>query len=182
MSFVPRTRVEMRRAPLMTWEPVGGFEPPTCRLQEIRPRTPSALAAPMARVIAPTALAALGLSSAAFHETFHADGRYWPVPITERRRSGLAQRRLHLLAPTQSHVARTIGWLRRFAVRAGCGAGSGRALSSGLYAQGSAAETVGRARPRRVADWRQRSSQASSSPSADEFPDPGASSSAIRRT
>jgi hypothetical protein len=172
----------MRRAPLMICEPASGFEPPTCRLQEIRPRTPSALAAPMARVIAPTALAALGLSSAPFHETFHADGRYWPVAITERRRSGLAHRRLHLLALTQSHVARTIGRLRRFAVRAGCGADSRRALSGGLYAQGSAAETVGRARPRRVADWRQRSSQASSSPSADEFPDPGASSSAIRRT
>ena len=40
----------------------------TCRLQEVRPRAPYVLAAPMAMVIALTALVALGLSGAPFHE------------------------------------------------------------------------------------------------------------------
>ena len=38
----------------------------------------------MAQVIARMALAALGLSDASFHETFHADGRQRPMAITER--------------------------------------------------------------------------------------------------
>jgi hypothetical protein len=38
----------------------------------------------MAQVIAPTALAALGLSGVSFHEPFHAEDRQRPVPITER--------------------------------------------------------------------------------------------------
>jgi hypothetical protein len=63
---------------------VSGIEPLTCRLQEVRPRAPWALAAPMAHVIALTALAALGLSRASFHETFHADGRQWSTAVTER--------------------------------------------------------------------------------------------------
>ena len=46
----------------------------TCRLKEARPRTPYALPAPMAHVIALTALAALGLPRAPFHETFHTRG------------------------------------------------------------------------------------------------------------
>src|SRR6185437_7527863 len=39
-------------APPLTWEPVSGIEPLTCRLQEVRSLAPGALAAPMARVIA----------------------------------------------------------------------------------------------------------------------------------
>ena len=46
----------------LSWEPVSGLEPSACRLQEIRPCAPYALAAPMAQVIALIALAALGLS------------------------------------------------------------------------------------------------------------------------
>jgi hypothetical protein len=46
----------------------------TCRLQEVRPQAPFALAALTAHVIARTALAALGFSRASFHEAFHADG------------------------------------------------------------------------------------------------------------
>jgi predicted acylesterase/phospholipase RssA len=46
----------------------------TCRLQEVRPPAPSALAAQMARAITRTALVALGLSGASFHKPFHADG------------------------------------------------------------------------------------------------------------
>jgi len=53
---------------------VSGIEPLTCRLQEVRPRAPSALAALTAHVIALIALAALGLPRAPFHETFYADG------------------------------------------------------------------------------------------------------------
>jgi len=57
-----------------TWEPVSGIEPLTCRLQEVWLRAAHALAAQMAREIARTALVALGLSGASFHEPFHADG------------------------------------------------------------------------------------------------------------
>ena len=57
----------------LTWEPVSGFEPLTCRLQVVRLRAPYVLAAPMARLIALAALVALGLSSAPFHEPFHAE-------------------------------------------------------------------------------------------------------------
>jgi hypothetical protein len=43
-----------------------------CRLQEVRPRAACALAASIAQVIALTALAALRLFGAPFHESFHA--------------------------------------------------------------------------------------------------------------
>ena len=50
----------------------------TCRLQEARPRAPCVLAAPMAHIIALTALAALGLSGTPFlHEPFHAERQAW---------------------------------------------------------------------------------------------------------
>jgi len=68
----------------LNWEPVSGFEPLACRLQEVRPRAPSALAAQMTRVIALTAPAALGLSGGWFHEPFHADGRQRSMIVTER--------------------------------------------------------------------------------------------------
>jgi hypothetical protein len=55
---------------MLNWEPVSGFEPLACRLQEVRPRAPCALAAQMARVIALTTLAALGLSDDSSHEPF----------------------------------------------------------------------------------------------------------------
>ena len=55
-------------------EPLSGFEPLTCRLQEVCSQAAHALAAPMAQAIALTAPAALGLSGASSHETFHADG------------------------------------------------------------------------------------------------------------
>jgi hypothetical protein len=48
-------------------EPVSRFEPLTCRLQEVRPRPPSALAAQITRVVALRALAAVGLSDTPFH-------------------------------------------------------------------------------------------------------------------
>ena len=57
----------------LTWEPVSGFEALTCRLQEVQPRAPSALAAWMAQVIAPMAPAALALFGGSSHEPFHAD-------------------------------------------------------------------------------------------------------------
>jgi hypothetical protein len=72
---------------------VSGFEPLTCRLQEVRPRAPSALAARMARVIALMTPAALGLSDATFHEPFHAFGGNWPMAVTERSDRKPPQRR-----------------------------------------------------------------------------------------
>jgi len=56
----------------------------TCRLQEVRPRVLSALAAPMAQVIAVTAPAALALFGVSFHESFHADSRQRPMTVTDR--------------------------------------------------------------------------------------------------
>ena len=62
--------------PSLTWEPVSGIEPLTCRLQEVRPPAPCALAARMTRVIASTALIALGLSGIVMsHEPFHGEQR-----------------------------------------------------------------------------------------------------------
>ena len=66
----------------LTWEPVSGIEPLTCRLQEVRPHAPYALAAPMAHVTASTALTALGLSGSPFHEPFHAGHRCRSVTLT----------------------------------------------------------------------------------------------------
>jgi len=74
----------------------SGSESITCRLQEVRPRAPCALAAPMTQPTALTALAALGLSGAPFHETFHADGRRRSVTVTERSDRNPPQRRRNL--------------------------------------------------------------------------------------
>jgi hypothetical protein len=74
---VPRSRWRRRLKLPVTWEPVSGFEPLACRLQEARPHAACALAAPMAHVNALTTLAALGLSGASFHEPFHADDGHW---------------------------------------------------------------------------------------------------------
>jgi hypothetical protein len=64
----------------LTWEPVSGIEPLTCRLQEVRPRALCALAARMARVITLKAPTALALFGASFHEPCHADGGQSPWP------------------------------------------------------------------------------------------------------
>ena len=47
---------------------MSGFEPLTCRLQEVRPDARCALAAPMTQLIALTAPTALGLLGAPVHE------------------------------------------------------------------------------------------------------------------
>ena len=65
-------------------ETVSGFEPLACRLQEVRPPAPGALAAPMTRIVALTALTALRLSGAPFHEPFHARGPHVGHPVTVR--------------------------------------------------------------------------------------------------
>jgi hypothetical protein len=91
-------RVEARCIPLLTWEPVSRFEPPTCRLQEVRPPAPRALAARMARVIALTAPPALGLSGASFREPFHADGGQRSMAVTERSDQNPPQRHRDLTA------------------------------------------------------------------------------------
>lgn len=84
VTFVPPAETSKGRLPPLTWEPVSGIEPLTCRLQEIRPRAPCALAARMARVIALTAPTALGLFCASSHEPSHADGGQESVIVTER--------------------------------------------------------------------------------------------------
>jgi hypothetical protein len=54
-----------------------------CRLQEVRPSAPSALAAPMAQSIALMAPTALGLFGASSHVPFHADGGQKSMAVTE---------------------------------------------------------------------------------------------------
>ena len=68
----------------------------TCRLQEVRPRAPCALAAPMTRAIALTAPAVLGLSCASSHEPFHANGGQESMAATERSGQKPPQRRRDL--------------------------------------------------------------------------------------
>jgi hypothetical protein len=68
----------MRSKYLLNWEPVSGFEPLACRLQEVRPRAPSVLAAQMARITVLTALTTLGLSGAPVHEPVHGQGAHIP--------------------------------------------------------------------------------------------------------
>ena len=96
MKSVPRTGPHGSASPYLTWEPVSGFEPLTCRLQEVRPHAISALAAQMTQVIALMALAALGLSRGPVHEPVHANGRRQPVTVTERNGRNPSQRHLNL--------------------------------------------------------------------------------------
>lgn len=70
---------------------------PTNRLQEVRPRALSALAARTARVITLTAPTALGLFGAPFHEPFHADGRKRSMTLTERSDRNPPQRYRNLM-------------------------------------------------------------------------------------
>ena len=58
--------------PLLTWEPVSGIEPLTCRLQEVRFVAICALTALMPRVIALMALTELGFSGGSSHDSSHA--------------------------------------------------------------------------------------------------------------
>jgi len=78
VTFVPRAETSKGRLPPLTWEPVSGFEPLTCRLQEVRPRTPYALAAQMTPIIALTAPAALGLSARRSTNRSTLGGRQYP--------------------------------------------------------------------------------------------------------
>ena len=59
---------------MLTWEPVSGFEPLTCRLQEVWPTAPRALAAQIAQPGAGMALFTLDFSGWPFHAPFHATG------------------------------------------------------------------------------------------------------------
>ena len=96
-------------------EPVSGFEPLTCRLQEVRPGAQRALAAPMAHVIALTAPAVLGLSSAPFHEPFHADGGQRPMAVTERSDQKPTQRSRNLTTWSDRTVEQVIALPNRAA-------------------------------------------------------------------
>jgi len=68
---------------LLSWEPVSGFEPLTCRLQEVRPYATCTLAALMAQVIALMALVGLELPGAPVHEPVHE----WPPGDIHSRNS-----------------------------------------------------------------------------------------------
>ena len=58
--------------PLLNWEPVSGFEPLACRLQEVRFVAICALTALIPHVIALMALAELGFSGGSSHDSSHA--------------------------------------------------------------------------------------------------------------
>ncbi len=80
VRFTKRSAGEARAGPKrpLTWEPVSGIEPLTCRLQEVRLRVLDALAARIARLIALTAVTVLRLTDAPFHKPFH-EG--WRAPL-----------------------------------------------------------------------------------------------------
>ena len=80
----------------MNWEPVSGFEPLTCRLQEVCSQAAHALAAPMTQAIALTAPTALGLFCASYHEPFHAHGGQESMVVAERSRQKPPERRRDL--------------------------------------------------------------------------------------
>jgi hypothetical protein len=62
----------------------------------------------MARAIALTAHAALGLSDAPFHESFHADGRQCPMVLTECSDQNPPQRRRNLTWSTTGQSNRSL--------------------------------------------------------------------------
>ena len=72
MTFVPRTGAHRGPVPGLTWEPVSGIEPLTCRLQEVRFVAICALTALIPHVIALMALAELGFSGGSSHDSSHA--------------------------------------------------------------------------------------------------------------
>ena len=61
-------------------------DPLTCRLQEVRPGAPRALAAQIARVIALLTLAGLGLPGTPFHEPFHATSAWETTQLRMKNR------------------------------------------------------------------------------------------------
>jgi len=128
VSFGPRTgsrtRVLRGYLPSLNWEPVSGFEPLTCRLQEVCSQAAHALAAPMAQSIALMAPTALGLFGASSHEPFHADGRQWSMAVTERGDQNPPQRRRNLTTSSNTTVEQVFA-LPNWAVSGSSGAGSG---------------------------------------------------------
>ncbi len=94
MTPIPAQRRESRKRQMSCCtsrpsrvEPVSGFEPLTCRLQEVRPGAPRALAAQIGRTMTLLPLAELELSGAPFHEPFHAKS----ARATRRRRPRAGQ-------------------------------------------------------------------------------------------
>ena len=100
----------------------------TCRLQEVRPSAPSALAAPMTRVIALMAPVTLGLSGGTSHEPFHAYSRHHPMGVTKRS-SQEQLRRYRDLPGSDRTVDQVVALPNRtvLGIKAAplCGAGSG---------------------------------------------------------
>jgi len=129
------TRASAGRAiTVVIWEPVSGFEPLACRLQEVRPRAPCVLAAQMPRVIALTALAALGLFCASSHEPFHAHGGQGSMVVTER--SGRSRRNGAAIChgPTGQSIRTSRSGRFDQDIRSGrCTAESGRTWIKGLH-------------------------------------------------
>src|SRR5262249_35896771 len=71
-SLRPTPHSCQRRNSALTWEPVAGFEPAPCRLQEVRPSAPRALPAQIAQPGARMALSTLDISGWPCHATCHA--------------------------------------------------------------------------------------------------------------
>jgi hypothetical protein len=58
---------------MLTWEPVSGFEPLTCRLQVGRSPAMSALPAPMSKACALEGPDCPECSECSFHDSFHSE-------------------------------------------------------------------------------------------------------------
>jgi hypothetical protein len=126
--------------PSLTWEPVSGLEPLTCRLQEVCSQAAHALAAPMAQSIALMAPTALGLFGASSHEPFHADGGQKSIAVTERSGQAPPQRRRNL--PWSD---RTVEQIEQIVALPNCAV---------LGSSGAAVRHRVRRSPRRAQPWR----------------------------
>jgi hypothetical protein len=127
----------VRSIPLLNWEPVSGFEPLTCRLQEVCSQAAHALAAPMTQAIALTAPAALGLFCASSHEPFHAHGGHESLDVTERSGQKPPQQRRDLpwSVRTVDQVDQVVALLNRAVLgSSGAGPGAPRAHAPALAA------------------------------------------------
>ena len=140
---------QLRQLPRITPSELGAGErirTADLPLQEARPPAPHALTAQTARVIALTALGALGLSEGSFHEPFHAQGLVPYHPATVRN---LAER---ARAPVDAQYSSLGKPCRRRRLPFGCACGKGDQRPAAVLALGAVRAVCG-GHP-----WRTRSS------------------------
>jgi hypothetical protein len=84
IARIAHAAADHRGEPHLTWEPVSGFEPLTCRLQEAGFTAPCALPALTQQRRDQNALNALAVAVPSFHEPFHANSEPGGTSVTLR--------------------------------------------------------------------------------------------------